>query len=101
MLRTVRSVAFLGDLGVRGVFSTECRDGACCSEFHSLVKEPLSGSMPALAIYSRSDAIVDWRTCLDPHAEWVEIDGSHCGMAVNPEVYREVERLLDLASAPA
>jgi hypothetical protein len=30
----------------------------------------------------------------------VEIDGSHCGMAVNPDGYREVERLLERASAP-
>jgi triacylglycerol lipase len=48
-----------------------------------------------LAIYSHSDGIVDWRSCLDPHAECVEVDGSHCGMAVNPRVYPELERLLD------
>ena len=27
VLRTVRSVAFLGDLGIRGLFTNECRDG--------------------------------------------------------------------------
>jgi pimeloyl-ACP methyl ester carboxylesterase len=95
VLRTVRSVAFLGDLGVRGLFSSDCRDGACCSEFRSLLRQPLPAGPPALALYSRSDAIVDWRACLDPHAECVEIDGSHCGMAVNAQVYRELERLLD------
>jgi hypothetical protein len=55
--------------------------------------------MPALAVYSRSDAIVDWRACLDPSAECVEVDGSHCGMSVNGRVYREVERLLDRVEA--
>jgi pimeloyl-ACP methyl ester carboxylesterase len=95
VLRTVRSVAFLGDLGVRGLFSTDCRDGACCSEFRSLLRRPLPAGSQALAVYSRSDAIVDWRACLDPHAECVEIDGSHCGMAVNAQVYRELERLLE------
>jgi hypothetical protein len=55
----------------------------------------------ALAVYSRSDAIVDWRACLDPSAECVEIDGSHCGMAVNARVYRELERTLDRAQAAA
>ncbi len=95
VLRTVRSVAFLGDLGVRWLFSTECRDGECCSEFRALLRRPLPPGARALAVYSRSDAIVDWRACLDPDAEWVEIDGSHCGMAVNAGVYRELERLLE------
>jgi len=95
VLRTVRSVAFLGDLGVRWLFSTECRDGECCSEFWALLRRPLPPGSRALAVYSRSDAIVDWRACLDPDAECVEIDGSHCGMAVNAGVYRELERLLE------
>jgi pimeloyl-ACP methyl ester carboxylesterase len=95
VLRTVRSVAFLGDLGVPGLFSTGCRDGECCAEFRSLLAKPLPSDAPALALYSRSDAVVDWRACLDPSAECVEIDGSHCWMAVNPEVYRELERRLE------
>ena len=97
VLRTVRSVAFLGSLGIRGLFTDECRDGDCCSEFRTLLKAPLRADAPAMAVYSRSDAIVDWRACLDPAAECVEVDGSHCGMAVNLDVYRELERLLQLA----
>ena len=95
VLRTVRSVAFLGDIGIRGLFTNECRDGDCCSEFRTLLAAPLRDGAPAVAVYSRTDAIVDWRACLDPAAEWVEVDGSHCGMAVNAAVYRELERLLD------
>jgi triacylglycerol lipase len=95
VLRTIRSVAFLGDLGLPGFFSTDCRDGHCCAEFRSLLAAPLATGAPALALYSRTDGIVDWRACLDPHAECVEVDGSHCGMAVNPQVYRELERLLE------
>jgi triacylglycerol lipase len=97
VLRTIRSVAFLGDLGVPGLFSTDCRDGECCADFRSLLSKPLPSDAPALSVYSRSDAIVDWRACLDPGADCVEIDGSHCGMAVNAQVYRELERLLDEA----
>jgi triacylglycerol lipase len=95
VMRTVRSFARIGDLGVRGVFSSECADGACCAEFNSLLEVPLAAELPTLAVYSRSDGIVDWRACLDPHARCVEIDGSHCGMAVNPSVYRALEGLLD------
>ncbi len=95
VLRTVRSVARLGDLGVPGVFSSDCRDGDCCAEFNAGLRAPLDPGMPTLAVYSRSDGIVDWRACLDPDANCVEVDGSHCGMAVNPAVYRELERLLE------
>ncbi len=42
------------------------------------------------AIYSRRDGIVDWRSCLDPFAEHVEVRTSHCGMAVDPVVFDHV-----------
>lgn len=95
VLRTVRSLARFGDLGAPRMFSTNCRDGDCCADFRVQLEEPLDPEMPTLAIHSRSDGIVDWRACLDPYAECVEVDGSHCGMAVNVNVYRELERLLE------
>ena len=39
-------------------------------------------------------AIVDWRACLDPHGEHVEVDSSHCGMSVHPDVYRVLDDAL-------
>ena len=51
--------------------------------------------MPALAVHSRSDGIVDWRACLDLSRSCVEIDGSHCGMAVNPRSTGSSSGLLD------
>jgi hypothetical protein len=100
VMRTVRSVARLGDLGVPGVFSSECRAGDCCTDYHALLRTPLAEGMVALMIYSRSDAIVDWHACLDPSATCIEVDGSHCGMAVNARVYEELERVLQRAEAP-
>jgi triacylglycerol lipase len=94
VLRTVRSVARLGNFGMPGLFSSDCMDGACCADFNGLIRAPLDPGAPALAVYSRSDGIVDWRACLDPYAECVEVDGSHCGMAVNPAVYAELESVL-------
>ncbi len=94
VMRTVRSVARLGDLGMPGLFSSDCMDGDCCADFNGRLRAPLRSGMPALAVHSRSDGIVDWRACLDPHAKCVEIDGSHCGMGVNPAVYEELEPLL-------
>jgi triacylglycerol lipase len=95
VLRTVRWVARLGDLGLPGVFSSTCGNGACCAAFREDLTAPLGPEVKAIAVHSRSDAIVDWRACLDPHAEPVEVDSSHCGMSVHPAVYRALERVLD------
>jgi hypothetical protein len=95
VLRTVRWLARLGDLGVPGVFSTSCKDGDCCEAFGEDLAAPLPQEIQAVAVYSRSDGIVDWRACLDPYAEQVEVDSSHCGMSVHPQVYRVLERVLD------
>ena len=95
VMRTVRSVARLGDLGMPGVFSSDCMDGACCADFSARLRTPLDPGMATLAVHSRSDGIVAWRACLDPYANCVEVDGSHCGMAVNPAVYRELESALE------
>jgi triacylglycerol lipase len=99
VLRTVRSLARIGDLGFPRMFSSDCREGACCADFRALLEAPLEPSIPTLAVYSRSDGIVDWRACLDPYARCVEVDSSHCGMAVNAAVYRELERLLERTEA--
>ena len=45
--------------------------------------------MPSTAIYSRSDGVVAWRSCIDAAcetAENVEVPGSHLGMLHNPAV---------------
>lgn len=95
VLRTVRWVAALGDIGVPGVFSSSCKDGACCAAFRAELAAPLPHDMRATAIYSRSDGIVDWRSCVDPHADAVEVQSSHCGMSVHLDVYRALDRALD------
>ena len=95
VLRTVRWVARLGDLGMPGLFSTSCQDGACCETFRADLTAPLAPGIEAISVHSRSDGIVDWRACLDPHAEPVEVDSSHCGMSVHSEVYRVLERVFD------
>jgi pimeloyl-ACP methyl ester carboxylesterase len=94
VLRAVRSVARLGDLGIPGIFSRECGDGECCAEFRTDLHVPLPTTVSAVAIYSRSDGIVSWRACLDPGARHVEVDSSHSGMSVNRAVYRILDEVL-------
>jgi triacylglycerol lipase len=95
VLGAVRSVARLGDLGVPGMFSSECGDGECCAAFREDLLAPLAAGLRAVSIYSRSDAIVAWEACLDPCAECVEVHSSHSGMSVNLGVYRLLARILD------
>lgn len=50
-------------------------------------KVPLS--VPSTAIYSRSDGVVRWYTCLErpgPMRENIEVRGSHSGLGFNPAV---------------
>jgi triacylglycerol lipase len=95
VLGAVRSVARLGDLGVPGMFSSECGDGPCCAAFREDLRAPLPAGVRAVSIYSRSDGIVSWEACQDPSAEQVEVESSHGGMSVNPRVYRVLGEILD------
>ena len=54
VLGAVRYVARLGDLGVPGMFSSECGDGACCARFREDLLAPLPAAVRAVSIYSRS-----------------------------------------------
>jgi hypothetical protein len=53
--------------------------------------------MPTTAIYSRSDGVVAWRSCIDepaPNRENIAIDGAHTTMLGNPRALRVIaERL--------
>jgi triacylglycerol lipase len=95
VLRTVRWMAWFGDRGVPGVFSRRCAEGECCASFREDLVAPIPSHIGAVAVHSRSDGIVDWRACVDPYAESIEVNSSHCGMSVHPEVYRTLVQELD------
>jgi triacylglycerol lipase len=88
VLAPIVTVGLLGTLGARGLFKRSCRAGACCERFWEDLNAPFPSNVGYLAVYSRSDGIVDWRACLDPAADHLEVRASHCGMAVNAGVYR-------------
>jgi len=87
----VEAVSRLGSLGAPGLFKRSCLDGDCCSSFWENLAEPPPPGVRLVSVYSKSDGIVDWRSCLDPHAdELVEVAASHCGMAVSRSAWRAV-----------
>src|ERR687897_1916088 len=92
----VEAVSRLGSLGAPGLFKRSCIDGLCCASFWEDLAAPLAPEVGFVCVYSRSDGVVDWRSCLDPHAsEHVEIDASHCGMAVSAPGWLAVAAALD------
>jgi triacylglycerol lipase len=95
VMRVLRSVACLGDLGVPGMLSMQCADGECCAAFREDLREPLTSDVRAVAIYSRSDGCVSWQACLDPGARQIEVQSSHTGMSVNLAVYRVLADILE------
>jgi triacylglycerol lipase len=92
----VEAVSRLGSLGAPGLFKRSCLDGECCAEFWEHLAAPLPEGVGFVAVYSKSDGVVEWRACLDPHADQhVEIRASHVGMAVSPAAWRAVADALD------
>jgi triacylglycerol lipase len=96
----VDAVALLGSLGIPGLFSRRCGRGDCCVEVSEQLAAPMPDEVRLTSVYSRSDGIVDWRTCLDPSADAVEVHSTHVGMAFNREVFRVLARVLPGHRAP-
>ena len=89
VLAQVGVVASLGSVPVRGLLSWRCLRGECCTAFRAALRGPFPPEVGYVSLYSRSDGIVDWRSCLDPDADaCVEVRGSHCGMSLNADAYR-------------
>ncbi len=89
-LAAILTVGALGTLRVPGLFSHKCLVGGCCEGFWEQAGRDLPRGVGHVCVYSKSDGIVDWHSCLDPGAEHVEVKSSHCGMAVHPDVYRVI-----------
>ncbi|GAB2465272.1 alpha/beta hydrolase [Jatrophihabitans fulvus] len=87
--------------GLTRVLARDCVVGDCAARVAAELAAPFPAQVPLLSVYSRHDAILDWRTCLDPAAEQVEIDAGHVGMATDPRVMRLVaDRLALRAGQP-
>lgn len=84
-LAVLRVLLGLSRLGIRGLLDRDCLHGTCREATAAGLAAPLLP--PALAVYSRDDGVVGWRSCRDPGAEWAEVRSSHTGMGIDPELY--------------
>jgi pimeloyl-ACP methyl ester carboxylesterase len=66
------------------------------------LRNAIALSTPVTAIYSRADAIVAWKACIDErgsNVEHVEVRSSHLGLGFSPDVYKIIAaRLADAGS---
>lgn len=84
--RGVDMLIRLSRAGLPGLMSEECVAGTCARQSFDESREPMPEGVDFTAIYSKRDGIVDWRACVDPEAEAIEVTASHVGMAVDPRV---------------
>jgi pimeloyl-ACP methyl ester carboxylesterase len=85
VMRVVRFLTRLAAAGVPGLLNDDCLRGPCYDEHVEDMTGPLR--MPAISIFSRSDAVIPWQLCQDPCAECVEVHSTHTGMGFEPYVY--------------
>ena len=88
LLADVAVLNALNRAGLRRLMNADCVHGECAADSRAELAGPFPAGKPFLSVYSRTDGIIDWRAAADPAAVRVEVDGSHCGMTVNPAVYR-------------
>ena len=81
-----RSIAMLRGRA-EGCLTEACKCGL-------ILSDDSPGEVPSTNIYSRTDGVVHWQSCIDtsgaPSVENVEVMGSHVGMAVSADVYRVI-----------
>jgi triacylglycerol lipase len=72
----------------------DCLTDACACEFTRAYSAPFPDSVRLTSVYSEADGVVRWRSCVAPYAENVRVDGTHVGLAFNPQAYRAIAAAL-------
>jgi triacylglycerol lipase len=79
-----------------------CLTGHCGCPFSQDYARPFPADQVRLtSIYSKGDGVVHWQCQVIPHADCIEVTGSHIGLVFNRKVYRAVAGALALAELPA
>jgi hypothetical protein len=86
LTKSLEMLVRLSRAGVRGLMSADCVSGDCARQGFEESRRPVPAGVGFTAVYSRRDGIVDWRACVDPEAQAIEVSASHSGMALDPRV---------------
>jgi pimeloyl-ACP methyl ester carboxylesterase len=77
-----------------------CYTGSCTCQFATSLRDEMPAGIKRTAIYTKTDGVVDWRSCIEEDDSLnVRVEGTHSGLAFNPQVYRTVGNLLASTSA--
>lgn len=73
-----------------------CYSGYCNCEFLAALRADFPEDVPQIAIYTKSDGVVDWRCCINEFGDGsdIEVPGTHIGLAFNPQVYKHIANFL-------
>jgi pimeloyl-ACP methyl ester carboxylesterase len=76
-----------------------CYSGFCQCDFLKALRDDFPDDIPNIAIYTKTDGVVDWRCCINEmgNGSDIEVPGTHIGLAFNPQVYKHIAFFL---SAP-
>ncbi|OGO49681.1 MAG: hypothetical protein A2148_00475 [Chloroflexi bacterium RBG_16_68_14] len=87
-----------GRRGRNGNVQHDCYTTECTCAFATAARSELPDSVSHAAIYTETDGVVDWRSCVEEDDRLnTKVSGTHAGLAFNPRVYRVVARLLAAA----
>lgn len=73
-----------------------CYSGYCTCDFLSSLRNMFPEDIPQVAIYTKTDGVVDWRYCINEFEDGtdIEVPGTHVGLAFNPQVYKHLANFL-------
>jgi len=73
----------------------DCYTGDCDCDFATSLRSDPPASVARAAIYTETDGVVDWRSCVEEDESLnTKVDGTHTGLAFNPQVFRRIAALL-------
>ena len=73
-----------------------CYSGYCTCAFLDSLRSQFPASVPQIAIYTKTDGVVDWRCCINELGDGsdIEVPGTHVGLAFNAQVYKHIAHFL-------
>ncbi|HUF53909.1 MAG TPA: alpha/beta fold hydrolase [Dehalococcoidia bacterium] len=73
-----------------------CYSGYCTCEFLTSLRNMFPEEVPQIAIFTKTDGVVDWRYCVNEFEDGtdIEVPGTHVGLAFNPQVYKHIANFL-------
>ena len=87
-------LARLRAIGVPGLLSEDCLTGECAREVKAVLDGDFPDDVAYTSVFSLNDGVIDWRACLDPSAQHLEVQATHMSMGADPDVIELVADLL-------